>query len=339
MSELSRLDWLTLAILASRKPSICSAVKENSPDSILGSIDKKALSEARKFAEVELRESDSEIITQDDEKYPVALFHLESPPVCLFMRGNADLNEVSKNSVAMVGTRKATPQGMHIARSFARDIASSGISIVSGLADGIDSSSHEGCLDADGTTVAVIGSGIGKLTSRKKSFAERIIKKGAIVSEFPDNFPAGKWTFTWRNRIIAALSSAIVVVEAPEKSGALITARKAMELGRDVMACPGLPGMNSFAGCNRLIKDSAILVDSPNDVLEVLGVGLQSNETVLSDLESKVVAACSNPLTLDELCTALNLPPEAVLPVLTVLDLKNIIKKLPGGTYMRSSLK
>ncbi|MEZ4812357.1 MAG: DNA-processing protein DprA [Caldisericia bacterium] len=333
------MDWLTLAVLASRKPSICSAVKESCPDKILDSIDKKTFNDARKLAEAELRGSESEVITQNDEKYPVVLFHLESPPVCLFMRGNADLNEVSKKSVAMVGTRKATPQGMHIARSFARDIASSGVSIVSGLADGIDSSSHEGCLDVDGATVAVIGSGIGKVTGRKKSFAERIMKKGAIVSEFPDNFPAGKWTFTWRNRIIAALSSAIVVVEAPEKSGALITARKAMELGRDVMACPGLPGMSSFGGCNRLIKDSAILVDNPNDVLEVLGVNLQNNEAVLSDLESRVVAACSNPLTLDELCSTLNLPPEGVLPVLTILDLKNIIKKLPGGTYMRSSLK
>lgn len=338
MSELSKLDWVTVALLAARKPSLCSVIKEDGPSFVLETTEIKKVDEARKLAEIELKKSDI-IITQDEETYPVAFFHLESPPVCLFMRGDVDLNEISKKSVAMVGTRKSTPQGLHIARSFARDISSAGVAIVSGLAEGIDMSSHQGCLDADGVTVSVIGSGIGKVVKRKSSMMNHICEKGAIISEFPESYPAGKWTFSWRNRIIAALSSATLVVEAPLKSGALITAKKAMELGRDVMACPGLPGMQSFEGCNRLIKDSAILVDSPNDVLDVLGVTQTSYEIELSEIESKVVSACSNPATLDEICQDLNLAAEIVLPVLTVLDLKNIVKKLPGGTYMKASLK
>ena len=330
---------MTLACLTATKPNVCSILREHGPEHALWSFDRKKIDEAKKSASSELKRENVTIITQDDEIYPVALFNLESPPVCLFLMGDpSSLLNVLKISVSMVGTRTATPQGMHIARSFARDISFAGIAVVSGLADGIDSASHEGVLDSDGVTIAVIGSGLGKL-GRKKPLAERIFKKGAVISEFPFNFPAGRWTFSWRNRIIAGLSKGTLVVEAPKKSGALITAREAMMLGRDVMACPGLPGMASFAGCNQLIKDSAMLVDSPADVLDVLGVKSVTQEIELSDSELEILKVCENPVTLDEICEKLGKPPASILSVLTILDLRNIVKKLPGGIYMKSSLK
>lgn len=297
------------------------------------------IDKARKDADYELSVKDVKIVTYEDDLYPAVLHSLECPPVCLFIRGNvSSLESCAKVSLSMVGTRTATPQGMHIARSFARDIAMSGVTVVSGMADGIDSSSHEGALDANGTTIAVIGTGLGKM-NRKQSLSDRITSKGAVMSEFPHRFPGGKWTFSWRNRIIACLTNATLVVEAPKKSGALITARNAMDLGRDVMACPGLPGMKSFAGCNQLIKDSALLVDISRDVLDILNVKpLSGDEIELSESEREIVNVCENPMTIDEICEKLNKPPEMILSVLTILDLRNIIKKLPGGTYMRSSM-
>ena len=339
MSEYSKHDWVTLSCLTALKPSVCSVVPKSGLSHALRSFDGKKINKAREDAGHEMSVKGVSIVTFEDDDYPPSLRTIECPPACLYVKGNiSSLTSCEYASVSIVGTRTATPQGMHIARSFARDIAMSHVVVVSGMANGIDSSSHEGALDADGITVAVIGTGLGKL-SRKRSLVDRISPKGAVISEFPNMFPGGKWTFSWRNRIIASISQATLVVEAPKKSGALITARNAMEMGKDVMACPGLPGMKSFAGCNQLIKDSAHLADNSCDVLDILGVEpLTGDDVELSESEQEVVNVCQRPMTIDEICEKLNKPPEMVLSVLTVLDLRNIIKKLPGGTYMRSSM-
>jgi len=335
-----RLDWVVLSCLAASKPTLCGEAKQESVGYVLSKFDNDTLEKARKQADEETNRDGVTVVTQDDVSYPAGLLELEDPPFSLFIYGDVSSLQAPVSCLAMVGTRKASPQGMHVARSFAKEVATAGAAIVSGLAQGIDSSSHEGALDANGTTIAIIGSGLHHLLKSRmgSAFAIRIKEKGAIVSEFPHHFPAQRWSFPWRNRIIAALSKATLVVEAPEKSGALITARRAMELGRDVLACPGLPGMAGFAGCNRLIKDGAMLVDSSADLFEVLNLKPVQTTHNLTNDEKLIISECKSPVTVDELCHKVNLSAESVLAILTILDLKGLVKKLPGGTYMKSTM-
>jgi len=273
------------------------------------------------------------IVTQDDKDYPSQLFELEDPPACLFVKGKIP----EGNSVSIVGTRKTTPLGLSLSRSFGCDLASAGLIVVSGMADGIDQASHNGALDANGKTIAVLGEGFDVLPIHKKKLSEQIVVNGAVISEFPPNFPASSWTYPFRNRIIAALSKATLVIEAPEKSGALITARYALDLHRDILATPGAPGVKSFAGCNKLIKDGARLVDCVEDVLDVFGIENRENLEQLSEVEVSIVELCNEPCLFDKIADELGLDSNAVMGYLTVLDMKGLVKKLPGGFYLKAS--
>lgn len=333
---MDKLDWVTLAGISAIHPKALKLLKENSPEDTLGLFDNEEVDKARRHAEKNSEIEGIDIITQEDEGYPPELFELDSPPACIFVKGS-----FSKNSLrtAMVGTRKASPQGLGIARSFASDIARSGVVVVSGMADGIDSASHLGAVDAGGATVAVLGCGISQAKSgQQRMMIEAITKDGAVISEYPNEFPGANWTFIARNRIIAALSKAVLVVEAPEKSGALITAKFALEMNHYVMACPGLPGMPNFAGSNKLIKDGALLVDSPNDVLSYIGATRLFDAPALTDLESRILLACASPTPIDIICEKVDMPTEAVYAVMTILDMRKLILKLPGGLYLKASL-
>jgi DNA processing protein len=333
---LDKLGWATLAGIAATRPKALKILKENGPEDTLGLFDKSEVDKVRRLAQKDIEATDIQLISQEDETYPPELFELDSPPACIFVKGKFPINTLR---VAMVGTRKASPQGLGIARSFASDIARSGVTIVSGMADGIDSASHLGTVDAGGTTIAVLGCGLNKAKSgQQRIMAESITKDGAVISEYPSEFPGATWTFIARNRIIAALSKAVLVVEAPEKSGALITAKYALEMNHYVMACPGLPGMPSFAGSNKLIKDGALLVDSPNDVLSYIGATRLFDAPALTDLESKILLACSTPMPIDLICEKVDMPTEAVFAIITILDMRKMILKLPGGLYLKASL-
>jgi DNA processing protein len=273
------------------------------------------------------------IVTQEDEQYPGQLFELTDPPACLFVRGTFPAG----NAVSIVGTRKATPLGLSLSRSFGCDLASAGLAVVSGMADGIDQASHNGALDAGGITVAVLGEGFDVIPVHKKKLAEQIISKGAVISEFPPSFPAQRWSYPFRNRIIAALSKATLVIEAPEGSGALITARYALELHREVLATPGAPGIEGFRGCNRLIKDGARLVDCVEDVLDVFGIKQHAQSGQLSDVEEAIVSLCGEPCLFDRIVSELGLDSNAVMGYLTILDMKGLVRKMPGGFYLKSS--
>lgn len=273
------------------------------------------------------------IVTQDDEDYPKQLFELEDPPACLYVKGKIP----EGNSISIVGTRKTTPLGLSLSRSFGCDLASAGLIVVSGLADGIDQASHNGALDAKGKTIAVLGEGFDVLPIHKQKMIEQIIIDGAVITEFPPNFPAQKWSFPFRNRIIATLSKATLVIEAPDKSGALITAKYALDLHREVLATPGAPGVKSFAGCNKLIKDGARLVDCVEDVLDVFGIKNRENLEQLSDVEANIIELCNEPCLFDKIVDELGLDSNAVMGYLTVLDLKGLVKKLPGGFYLKAS--
>lgn len=212
-----------------------------------------------------------EILTPVDAGYPKMLLESPGGPLALYVKGDA--KALSKPSIAMVGTRRMTPYGADVAYKMARELASSGWAIVSGLALGIDAESHKGALAAEGATVGILGSGLDMFfPEENRSLAREIVQKGgAVASEFPFGRPPDQSTFPQRNHIVAALSKGVVAIECPPKSGTLITTAAAADLGRIVMAVPGRVDSRSSAGCLSLIREGATLVRNARDVEEALG--------------------------------------------------------------------
>ncbi|HEY2020084.1 DNA-processing protein DprA [Paraburkholderia sp.] len=212
----------------------------------------------------------NQIVTLDDPAYPPALLTMPDPPPLLYIKGRLDL--LHTRAVALVGSRSATPQGIEDAQRFARELSAAGVTIVSGLALGIDGAAHRGGLAGVGGTVAVIGTGADLVyPSAHHALARQIAEQGAIVSEWPLGTPARAANFPQRNRLIAGLVSGVVIIEAAMRSGSLITARLANEMGRDVFALPGSIHAPLSRGCHRMIKQGARLVETPGEVLEELG--------------------------------------------------------------------
>ncbi|MFL9867947.1 DNA-processing protein DprA [Paraburkholderia fungorum] len=212
------------------------------------------------------------VVTLDDPAYPPALLTMTDPPPLLYIKGR--LNLLHTKAVAMVGSRSATPQGAEDAERFARELSQAGVTIVSGLALGIDGAAHRGGLEGVGGTVAVIGTGADLVyPAAHHALARQIAAQGAILSEWPLGTPARAANFPQRNRLIAGLVSGVVIVEAAMRSGSLITARLANEMGRDIFALPGSIHAPLSRGCHRIIKQGAKLVETPDEVLEELGFG------------------------------------------------------------------
>ncbi|MFM0498873.1 DNA-processing protein DprA [Paraburkholderia caffeinilytica] len=210
------------------------------------------------------------VVTLDDPAYPPALLTMPDPPPLLYIKGR--LNLLHSPAVALVGSRSATPQGAEDAERFARELSQAGVTIVSGLALGIDGAAHRGGLEGVGGTVAVIGTGADLVyPAAHHALARQIATQGAILSEWPLGTPARAANFPQRNRLIAGLVSGVVIVEAAMRSGSLITARLANEMGRDIFALPGSIHAPLSRGCHRIIKQGAKLVETPDEVLEELG--------------------------------------------------------------------
>jgi DNA processing protein len=210
------------------------------------------------------------VVTLDDPAYPPALLTMPDPPPLLYIKGRLDL--LHTRAVALVGSRSATPQGAEDAERFARELSQAGVTIVSGLALGIDGAAHRGGLEGVGGTVAVIGTGADLVyPAAHHALARQIVAQGAILSEWPLGTPARAANFPQRNRLIAGLVSGVVIVEAAMRSGSLITARLANEMGRDIFALPGSIHAPLSRGCHRIIKQGAKLAETPDDVLEELG--------------------------------------------------------------------
>jgi len=217
-----------------------------------------------------------EIITVGDLYYPERLLHISNPPVVLFVKGNAEVLSAEKN-LAMVGTRSATPYGTRNAFRLAFDLAKNDYTIVSGGALGIDTSSHRGTLQADGSTVCVLGCGINySYLPQNAPMRNQILRKGAVISEYAPDVHPSKVTFPLRNRIISGLSKGVLVVEAGRRSGSLITVELAMEQGRDVFAVPGDISSSVSVGTNDLIKDGAFPVTSADDIVQYYGAQVKS---------------------------------------------------------------
>ena len=284
------------------------------------------------------------IVTFADGSYPELLKSIPDPPVVLYIRGERKDDEVP---VALVGSRKATPYGLNVTQSLARDLGKIGITIVSGLARGVDASAHHAALDSGGRTLAVLGSGVDVIyPSEHKMLAEKICHSGALISEFPLGSPPNRDNFPVRNRIISGLSYLVVVIEASDKSGSLITARMAAEQGREVLAVPGSVFNEQSRGCHSLIKDGASLVRNWQDVIAELPQKLsnafanqkQEKETDhLTEDEKSIIALLSfeRPSHVDQIAEKAGIRAQEILGTLVNLELKNYITQIPGKNFLR----
>ncbi len=292
-------------------------------------------------------------ITTMDEDYPTMLFDIDDMPQALFCRGKfVDLN--NNILVAMVGARKCTQYGYECARTIARGTAREGAVIVSGMAMGIDSAAHEGALEANRPTVAVLGCGVNVVyPSSNRNLMKRIMETGMVISEYPVNTEPTRFTFPERNRIISGISHGLVVVEAGERSGSLITARRALEQGKDLFAVPGNINNSSSSGTNNLIKEGAQLVTCAADItgrysqrLEIIkerfDISAPKNEYLTADKDNNDIEAAiagaltSEPLSIDELSDVTGIPAADISTALLMMELSGNVITYPGGKYSKA---
>lgn len=290
----------------------------------------------------------AKVIPQDSPDYPPLLREISSPPIVLYVWG--DLQPRDLHSIGVVGSRRASHYGLECAKKLSYQLAYAGLTVVSGLARGIDTAAHQGALAAQGRTIAVLGSGLLKLyPAENKLLAEKIAASGAVVTEFSMEVTADTQTFPMRNRIVAGWGSGVLVVEAGFGSGALITATQAIEQGRNVYAVPGQIDRPTAAGSNRLIQQGAKLVASASDILDDLdalfprtakeqpaapasrGGDLKPEQQLVYD------AIGEDETPIDLIISKTNLPSGRVSSTLLLLEMKHLVKQLPGQHFVKLS--
>lgn len=279
-----------------------------------------------------------DILSIEDEEYPEQLRTCDDAPLILYLRGDIQaLN--SPRMLAVVGARKASREGRLIARRWSAHLARAGVTIVSGMAYGVDAAAHGGALEGGGKTVAVLGCGIGRLAGTQLRQAEAIAERGCVVSEYPPETEARAEHFPQRNRIIAGLCAASVVIEAGIRSGSMITAGQALGYGREVLAVPGSVLTDAYAGCHQLIRDGAELVASAETILTLLGWLNRAPspfETYIpaTATEEKIIELLRQEIMhLDSLAVACNLTVPELSPCLLALELQGVIERLPGSRF------
>ena len=299
------------------------------------------------------REAGAEILTLGGPGYPQSLAQIHAPPPVLYVKGT--LLPEDETAVAIVGTRSATPYGLDHAERFGEELAALGITVVSGLAEGVDRAAHEGALKAGGRTVAVVGHGLSTLYPRHhEELAERVELSGCLLSEFPMEMQPHAANFPRRNRIIAGLSLGVLVVEAPARSGALITAKEAMEQGREVFAMPGPISSPQSRGTNALLKDGAKLVCQVRDILEELAPQLKDQlarhrapgtnpvpgpgvDLTVEEAQVFQVVPVGAAAGVERIAQATTLGPARLMSVLTGLELKGLVRQMPGRGFSRAN--
>lgn len=293
-----------------------------------------------------LQKSGVRILALRDPAYPANLSAIPDPPAVLFVRGSLEPRDLV--SIAVVGSRAASPTGMIFTERLSADLALNGVTIVSGLAVGIDSAAHRGALKGKGRTLAVLGCGLDvDYPHGNARLREEIALSGALLTEFPLGTPPAAGNFPMRNRIISGLALGVVVVEAAERSGSLITARMAIEQGREVFAVPGIAHHYRSVGPHRLLKQGAKLVESAEDVIEEIRPLIRTSnaplpnaqpEGVLPELlpDEAVILGKLNedPRHIDEISRALDWPVSKVMTMLLTLELKGIVRQLPGKYFV-----
>lgn len=284
-------------------------------------------------------QSGAAVITLLDEDYPALLKEIDQAPPVLYIKGN--ITKEDEFAVAMVGTRRVTAYGQQVTRDTSTFLAAHGITIVSGLARGVDALAHQHALQAGGRTIAVLGSGVDVIyPPEHRILAEEIIENGALVSDYPLGTKPEGSNFPPRNRIISGLSLATVVIEAGERSGALITSEFALEQGRDVFAVPGNVFSPASRGPNRLIQNGAFAMVSPHDILNALDLSQiedykDARQLLPADTTEMKILKILNyePIHIDEICNTVGLPVEKVSACLTLMELKGMVLHVGGMRY------
>jgi DNA processing protein len=274
------------------------------------------------------------ILTIADSEYPRHLLNIPDPPLILYVKGRLDL--LNAQSLAVVGSRNASSQGLRNAEAFANSISDAGLCIVSGMAHGIDAAAHQGGLQGSGSSIAVVGTGMDKIyPAANRELAHRLAQEGTIISEFPLGTPPLAANFPRRNRIISGLSLGCLVVEASVQSGSLITARMALEQGREVFAIPGSIHSPQSKGCHALIKQGAKLVENAQDILEELGYRQIACTSVAAPEHPLFMHLGFDPLDTESLAQRSGLTMGELSAILLQLELDGHIASLPGGLYQR----
>lgn len=290
------------------------------------------------------------LVTADDDRYPTLLKEIYDHPLLLYVKGTLYADDTL--ALGVVGTRRATNYGRVIARKWATQLAARNVTIVSGLARGIDTEAHCGALEANGRTIAVLGYGFGYIYPKENAaLFEKIVDTGAVITEYPWKQYVGKSSFPLRNRLIAGLSRAVLVVESRERGGSLITAHFANEYNRNVLAVPGSLLSKASLGTNRLIRDGATLVRSVDEVIEEFEFLFSPNDLPPKSTEDRTKTLFSTPelegnekvlyevieqpISLDELSQKSDLSIEKVTSAMLMLELKGLVRVLPGKMYMK----
>ena len=285
-----------------------------------------------------LEDAANHVITLADAEYPQALLQIPDPPPLLYVKGRREL--LNHDGFAVVGSRNATAQGINNAEAFSAALSNAGLTIVSGLALGIDAAAHRGGLEGAGSTIAVVGTGLDIVyPARNRALAHDIAERGTLISEFPLGTPALAANFPRRNRLICGLSRGCLVIEAAVSSGSLITARLAAEQGRDVFAIPGSIHSPLAKGCHALIKQGAKLVESAQDVLEELGLAVSTATPsgTLPEPQGLLAHIGHDPCDIEALKQRSGMDTAAIIAALTALELDGLVESLPGGRWQRIS--
>jgi DNA processing protein len=295
----------------------------------------------------ECQRLNARVLTTESPEFPAQLGNIPDPPAVLYVRGRFEPRDAL--AIAIVGSRHCTHYGLRQADRLAGALARVGFTIVSGLARGIDAAAHRAAIAAGGRTIAVLASGVGNIYPPEHAeLAEQVIRSGALVSEMPTHFEPIAGLFPQRNRIVSGLSLGVLVIEAAQRSGALITARHAKEQNREVLAVPGPIDSLASRGCHALLRDGAVLVESAEDVLDALGPLMNEIkptpdtavrhplELTLNEQERALLDAIgSESVSADELVARSTLPAPQVLSTLSVLEMRRLVRRLPGNVYAR----
>jgi DNA processing protein len=309
----------------------------------------RARKEHEPLGELELcRQHGVTLVPRDDPSYPTPLGRIHDPPPLLYRRGTYESGD--QLAIAMVGSRRCTPYGMRMAERLAGSLARVGLTVISGLARGIDASAHRGALKAGGRTIAVLANGLAEVyPPEHEGLAREVADAGAVLSEMPMRQQPLAGLFPQRNRIISGLCLGVVVVEATPRSGSLATAQHAMEQNREVFAVPGPADSLSSRGCHGLIRDGVRLVETVDDILEELGPLIDEvrpaegapairhpAELALSDLERSLLGQLDDfPLAADELIARTGLTASQVMATLSVLEMRRLVRRVPGNQFVR----
>ncbi len=323
------------AVLAAPRGLLVPIVGERLADGLKSAAEPESLAATLAW----LAEPGNHFLPSTHPLYPERLRHIADPPPWLYVKGDPAL--LASPMLAIVGSRNATAQGCRDARAFAESLAAAGLTIVSGLALGIDTAAHEGAL-AGGRSVAVVGTGLDRVyPARNRDLAHRLAATGALVSELPLGTPPRPGQFPRRNRIISGLALGVLVVEATLDSGSLITARLASEQGREVFALPGSIHSPLAKGCHRLIREGAKLVECVEDILEELHwqwlppIKLPSDDKATESADGLLELMGPDPVAIDRLVSLSGLTVETLSAKLLTLELEGKVASLPGGLYQR----